>query len=148
LVELSFSVNGVPQGVAFYLTREELNGRALFPHILTKNCRFEVNFGQKEDPWFPPTEGYEWASEIPLDKRLRGAIAPSTRAECQIIAMCGLPYAGKTTYANKFSMENPDRKFNVLGTNAILEKMKLNGLPRRKTYTGKKYVKISLIFLI
>jgi heterogeneous nuclear ribonucleoprotein U-like protein 1 len=53
--------------------------------------------------------------------------------------MCGLPYAGKTTYANKFSMENPDRKFNVLGTNAILEKMKLNGL------YSERYVKNILI---
>ncbi|EFX67686.1 hypothetical protein DAPPUDRAFT_261186 [Daphnia pulex] len=63
-VELSFSVNGETQGVAFTLPGEELNGRALFPHILTKNCRFEVNFGQKEEPWFLPTEGYEWPSKI------------------------------------------------------------------------------------
>ncbi|EFX82953.1 hypothetical protein DAPPUDRAFT_30537, partial [Daphnia pulex] len=136
-IELSFSVNGVFQGVAFNLPRDELNGRALFPHILTKNCRFEVNFGQKEEPWFPPTEGYEWASNIPVENRVRGTIAPATRADCKMIAMCGLPGAGKTTWANKFSAENPDRKFNILGTNAFLEKMKLNGLPRRKNYTER-----------
>ncbi|XP_046446936.1 heterogeneous nuclear ribonucleoprotein U-like protein 1 [Daphnia pulex] len=127
------------QGVAFSLPREELNGRALFPHILTKSCRFEVNFGQKEEPWFPPTEGYKWASKIPVEKRIRGAFRPATRADCQIIAMCGLPYAGKTTFANKFSAENPDLKINILGTNALLVKMKVNGLPRRKNYTGKKF---------
>ncbi|KAI9565446.1 hypothetical protein GHT06_009238 [Daphnia sinensis] len=136
-VEISFCVNGASQGVAFTLTKEELNGRALFPHILTKNCRFEVNFGQKEEPWFPPMEGYEWASKIPVESRIRGARTPATRADCQMIMMCGLPGAGKTTWANKYSIENPDRKFNILGTNAFLDKMKVNGLPRRKNYSGR-----------
>jgi heterogeneous nuclear ribonucleoprotein U-like protein 1 len=136
-------------GVAFTLPREELNGRALFPHILTKNCRFEVNFGQKEEPWFPPTEGYEWASEIPLGNRLPGASRPATMAECHMIAMCGLPGTGKTTWAYQFSAENPHLKFNILGTSAFLDKMKVNGLPRRNYlldyYTGR-YVENSLIF--
>ncbi len=87
-------------------------------------------------------EGYEWANEIPVDKRIRGPYRPATWANCQMIVMCGLPYAGKTTWANKFSAENPDQKFNILGTNAFLEKMKLNG-----RYPGR-YVENSLIFLI
>ncbi len=129
-------------GVAFNLPKDEMYGQVLFPHILTKNCRFEVNFGQKEEPWFPPTEGYEWASEIPLDKHIRGPYRPATWADCQMIMMCGLHYAGKTTWANNFSGENPDLKFNILGTNAFLEKMKRNG-----RHDGR-YVKNSLIFLI
>ena len=136
-MELSFTVNGEAQGVAFTLTKEDLNGRPLFPHILTKNCRFEVIFGQKEEPWYPPIEGYEWASKIPVESRVRGAVTPATRADCQMIMMCGLPGAGKTTWANKFSAENPDQKFNILGTNAFLDKMKVNGLPRRKNYSGR-----------
>jgi heterogeneous nuclear ribonucleoprotein U-like protein 1 len=56
-----------------------------------------------------------------------------------------LPYAGKTTWANKFSAENPDLKFNILGINAVLDKMKVNVLPRRNYYTGR-YVENSLIF--
>jgi len=51
--------------------------------------------------------------------------------------MCGLPGSGKTTWANKFTKENADRKFNVIGTNAFLEKMKVNGLARRKNYSGR-----------
>jgi heterogeneous nuclear ribonucleoprotein U-like protein 1 len=104
---------------------------------LTKNCRFEVNFGQKEEPWFPPTEGYKWANEIPLGNRLRGALAPPTMGDCQIIMMCGLPGAGKTTWANQFSAENPHLKINILGTSAILGKMTVNGLPRRNYYTRR-----------
>jgi heterogeneous nuclear ribonucleoprotein U-like protein 1 len=80
-----------------------------------------------------------WASKIPLENRLRGASRPATRADCQMIMMCGLPCAGKTTWANKFSAQNPDLKFTILGTNALLDKMKVNGY-----YTGR-YVKNSLI---
>lgn len=140
VVELSFTVNGVSQGVAFTLKKEDLNSRPLFPHILTKNCRFEVNFGQKEEPWFPAQEGFEWASKAPTESRVRGVLAPASRAECEMIMMCGLPGAGKTTWANKFTLENPEKKFNVIGTNAFLEKMKVNGLPRRKNYNGRYVV--------
>ena len=57
--------------MAFSLTKEELEGRALYPHVLTKNCRFEVNFGLKEEPWFQPMEGFEWAAKVPVESRVR-----------------------------------------------------------------------------
>ena len=34
---MRFSVNGSDQGVAFRVAKARLQGRALFPHILTKN---------------------------------------------------------------------------------------------------------------
>ena len=40
--------------------------------------------------------------------------------------MCGLPGAGKTTWADKHSKENPDKKYTVLGTNSIIDKMKVS----------------------
>ena len=39
--------------------------------------------------------------------------------------MVGLPGAGKTVWAEKHSAGNPDSKFNILGTNNIIEKMKV-----------------------
>ncbi len=55
----------------------------------------------------------------------------------QMIMMCGLPGCGKTTWANKHSQANVDKKFNILGTNNIIDKMKVMGLPRKKNYAGR-----------
>ena len=43
---LSFSKNGEDLGVAFELT-EDLEDKALFPHVLIKNAEFTVNFGSQ-----------------------------------------------------------------------------------------------------
>lgn len=39
--------------------------------------------------------------------------------------MVGLPACGKTTWAIKHAEQNPDKKYNILGTNAIMDKMKV-----------------------
>lgn len=39
--------------------------------------------------------------------------------------MVGLPGAGKTVWAEKHAKANPEKKFNVLGTNNIIDKMKV-----------------------
>ena len=39
--------------------------------------------------------------------------------------MCGLPAAGKTVWAAKKAQENPEKRYNVLGTNNIIDKMKV-----------------------
>ena len=42
--------------------------------------------------------------------------------------MCGLPAAGKTVWAAKKAQENPEKRYNVLGTNNIIDKMKVSHL--------------------
>lgn len=39
--------------------------------------------------------------------------------------MVGLPACGKTTWALKYAQSNPEKKYNILGTNAIMDKMKV-----------------------
>ena len=39
--------------------------------------------------------------------------------------MCGLPGCGKTTWANEHSSKNPDKLYNIIGTNALIDKMKV-----------------------
>ncbi|KAF5898338.1 heterogeneous nuclear ribonucleoprotein U-like protein 1 [Clarias magur] len=142
-VEMAFSKNGKWLGPCYRISRQELAGRPLFPHILVKNCGIEFNFGQKEEPYFPPPEGYTFIQDLALEDRSRGTVGPATKAECEILMMVGLPGSGKTTWANKHSLENPEKKFNILGTNAIMEKMKVMGLRRQRNYAGRWDVLIS-----
>ncbi|OPJ84858.1 hypothetical protein AV530_008914 [Patagioenas fasciata monilis] len=51
--------------------------------------------------------------------------------------MVGLPAAGKTTWALKHAAANPGKKYNVLGTNAIMDKMRVMGLRRQRNYAGR-----------
>ncbi|XP_072530819.1 heterogeneous nuclear ribonucleoprotein U-like protein 1 isoform X2 [Salminus brasiliensis] len=136
-VEMSFSKNGKWLGTCYNISREELDGRALFPHILVKNCGVEFNFGQREEPFFPPSEGFTFIQQLPLQDRTRGTVGPATKADCEILMMVGLPGSGKTTWANKHTEQNPQKKFNILGTNAIMEKMKVMGLRRQRNYAGR-----------
>lgn len=43
---IEYTVNGKSQGIAFEFEKSVLNNEALFPHILSKNIGFHVNFGQ------------------------------------------------------------------------------------------------------
>ena len=51
--------------------------------------------------------------------------------------MIGLPGAGKTYWAEKLRKENPEKNFNILGTNNLIEKMKIDGLSRKRNYNGR-----------
>lgn len=44
----------------------------------------------------------------------------------QIICMVGLPGAGKTYWVDKYVTENQDKMYNVLGTNSIIDKMRVS----------------------
>ncbi|XP_035636867.1 heterogeneous nuclear ribonucleoprotein U-like protein 1 isoform X2 [Oncorhynchus keta] len=136
-VEMAFSKNGKWLDVAFHVSREELAERPLFPHVLVKNCAIEFNFGQKEEPFFPLPEGYTFIQNVPLENRMRGTVGPASKADCELLMMVGLPASGKTTWALKHAEEHPAKKYNILGTNAIMEKMKVMGLRRQKNYSGR-----------
>ncbi|XP_037033065.1 heterogeneous nuclear ribonucleoprotein U-like protein 1 [Bradysia coprophila] len=46
--KIEYTVNGESQGVAFEFEKSELGDEALYPHILSKNTGFKVNFGGME----------------------------------------------------------------------------------------------------
>lgn len=84
LVELSFSKNGEEVGTAFQISKESLADRALLPHVLCKNCVVELNFGQKEEPFFPVPEDYVFIHAVPVEDRVRTPLPPKTTEECEV----------------------------------------------------------------
>lgn len=134
---MSFAVNGELLGRAYTISVRELKGQPLFPHLLTKNVCFEVNFGSCDTPWFPAEDGYTWAAKVPLEQRISGPRRPERKEDCEMLMMCGLPGAGKTVWANQWTEENPDKCYNILGTNNLIDRMKVQGLPRKRNYHGR-----------
>ncbi|XP_007943060.1 heterogeneous nuclear ribonucleoprotein U-like protein 2 [Orycteropus afer afer] len=126
-VELSFSKNGEDLGVAFRINKEPLANRALLPHVLCKNCVVELNFGQKEEPFFPPPAEFVFIHAVPVEERVRTAVPPKTMEECEVILMVGLPGSGKTQWALKYAKENPEKRYNVLGAETVLSQMRMKG---------------------
>ncbi|XP_069500505.1 heterogeneous nuclear ribonucleoprotein U-like protein 1 isoform X2 [Ambystoma mexicanum] len=136
-VEMLFTKNGKSLGIAYKIKKETLSGKALFPHVLVKNCSVEFNFGQKDEPFFPILPGYTYLQHVPLYDRVRGSLGPQTKSDCEILMMVGLPGAGKTTWAMKHAAANPEKKYNILGTNTIMDKMRVMGLRRQRNYAGR-----------
>lgn len=81
---ISFAVNGEPLGRAYTVSVRELKGQPLFPHILTKNVCYDVNFGSGDMPWFPVEAGYTWAAKVPLEQRISGPRRPDKREDCEV----------------------------------------------------------------
>ncbi|NXK01408.1 HNRL2 protein, partial [Corythaixoides concolor] len=124
VVELSFSKNGAEVGTAFQISKGSLGDRPLLPHVLCKNCAVELNFGQKEDPFFPVPDGYVFIHTVPVEDRVRTPLPPKTTEECEVLLMVGLPGSGKTQWAQKHTQENRDKRYNILGTETVLHQMR------------------------
>ncbi|KAM4020940.1 heterogeneous nuclear ribonucleoprotein U-like protein 1 [Anomaloglossus baeobatrachus] len=136
-IEISFSKNGRHFGTAFRVSRGSVGNQAFFPHILVKNCCVEFNFGQRDESFCDCPPGFTFIQKVAALDRIRGTEPPKNKAECEILMMVGLPGAGKTTWAMKHTTGNPGKKYNILGTNAIMEKMRVMGLRRQRNYAGR-----------
>eukprot|EP00731_Ephydatia_muelleri_P022197 Em0014g788a len=131
---ISFSKNGTHFGTAFTLPHG-LSGVTMYPIVYTKNVLVSVNFN--EPALFPPPEGF-----VPIQKAAEGhwtpaQKSPKSKADCEVVMLVGLPGCGKTMWAEKHSQLSPGKRYNILGTNAIMDKMKVSGLGRRENYSTR-----------
>merc|ERR1719419_713610 len=142
-INVTFTKNGDDQGDAFQINKSELNGAALFPHIMTRNVKFEVNFGiDKEaadkDNWHAALgDDYVKVGKVGEADRQRGTPRNASRDQCEMIMMIGLPGCGKSVWVDKHVADNADKQYNVISTNTMINKMTVNGEPRKKHHTGK-----------
>ena len=60
--------------------------------------------------------------------RERGTARIPERAQCEMIMMIGLPGSGKTTWVTDHVEKNPEKRYNVIGTSALIERMKVGTL--------------------
>jgi len=163
-VSMTFSKNGEDQGDAYQIPVAEWNKKPLFPHFLTRNVKFQVNFGvEKEvaDPkeakakdaetkeakpkevktkdaenWKDPiSEGFTKVGKV--EDKVGGTPRIGSKAECELIMMVGLPGSGKSTWVNKHVEENMDKHYNIISTNEMFKKMTVNGDSRKKVHKGK-----------
>ena len=84
-VVMSYTVNGQNQGVAFRVPRCELGSVALYPHVLTKNQDFSVNFGQMPAPLRDLLPGFTPIGQMDVsDGLIRGTQPPPSRDACEV----------------------------------------------------------------
>ncbi|KAE9452645.1 hypothetical protein C3L33_15450, partial [Rhododendron williamsianum] len=109
---------------------------ALFPHVLLKNVVVVAQFSL--DDGLVPEEGYKpWASALEDGNGIMGPIFQNPR-DCEVMMMVGLPASGKSTWAEKWVKEHPEKRYVLLGTNLALDQMKVPGLLRKNNY-GERF---------
>ncbi|KAF7149900.1 hypothetical protein RHSIM_Rhsim02G0119600 [Rhododendron simsii] len=109
---------------------------ALFPHVLLKNVVVVAQFSL--DDGLVPEEGYKpWASALEDGNGIMGPIFQNPR-DCEVMMMVGLPASGKSTWAEKWVKEHPEKRYVLLGTNLAMDQMKVPGLLRKNNY-GERF---------
>ncbi|KAJ8630789.1 hypothetical protein MRB53_024112 [Persea americana] len=123
-------------GVVNSPLRELPWGSALFPHVLLKNVVVRLQFSVEDG--LVPEEGYKpWSAALEDGNAIMGPTF-SSQKDCEVLMMVGLPASGKTTWAENWVKEHPEKCYVLLGTNLALEQMKVPGLLRKQNY-GERF---------
>ncbi|PIA55001.1 hypothetical protein AQUCO_00800022v1 [Aquilegia coerulea] len=108
----------------------------IFPHVLLKNVVVELQFSVEDG--LVLEGGYKaWNCEVEDGNAVMGLLFSDTK-DCEIVMMVGLPASGKTTWAEKWVKEHPEKRYLLLGTNLALDQMKVPGLLRKQNY-GERF---------
>ncbi|XP_044219236.1 heterogeneous nuclear ribonucleoprotein U-like protein 2 isoform X1 [Thunnus albacares] len=119
-VQLSFHKNGRFMGAAFSLDASVLQGCALFPHVLCKSCSVRFLLDPTAPPWYSSPPGFTPVAALPAGQRMRATSAPTSRAQCEVVLMVGLPGSGKSHWAATLMQQHPEKHYRLLGTEELL----------------------------
>lgn len=75
--------------------------------------------------------GFTYITKHPIDQLSKGPRRPEARSDCEVIMMIGLPGAGKSHWALQKALESPEKRYTLLGTKHLLERMKIQGVARK-----------------
>eukprot|EP00401_Gymnodinium_catenatum_P028284 CAMPEP_0117530618 /NCGR_PEP_ID=MMETSP0784-20121206/38435_1 /TAXON_ID=39447 /ORGANISM="" /LENGTH=445 /DNA_ID=CAMNT_0005326965 /DNA_START=21 /DNA_END=1354 /DNA_ORIENTATION=- len=135
---ISFLKNGEFMGVAFDNIPPAAAQTGMFPHLMMKNVKCKVNF-RRENKWFdPPGPQVKFFEEAPEEDCIANPVEhPETLKDAEFIMMAGLPACGKTYWAQKHMEANPLKNYVLLGTNAVIDQMKVMNLNRQRNYAER-----------
>lgn len=135
---ISFLKNGEFMGVAFDNIPAAAGTTGMFPHVLLKNVKCQLNF-RRESKWFdPPGPMVKFFEEAPESSCVANPVAhPRSLQEAEFIQLVGLPACGKTYWAQKHMEANPMKNYVLLGTNAVIDQMKVMSLTRQRNYADR-----------
>ena len=98
-----------------------------------KNVTADVNFGQ-EAAWAKAPVGFTPLSKASSADTLAG---PTPNGGGEVVMLVGLPASGKTYWSERVLDSEPEMHWNVLGTNQLLERMKVSKLRKNSNYHGR-----------
>merc|ERR1719428_224758 len=103
-----------------------------------KNVTCKVNF-RRQNKWYdPPGPQVKFFEEAAEDYCVVNPIDhPASLKEAEFIMLCGLPACGKTYWAQKHMEANPTKSYVLLGTNAVIDQMKVMNLNRQRNYAER-----------
>jgi len=135
---ISFMKNGQFMGVAFDNIPPQCSETGVFPHLLLKNVKCKVNF-RRQDKWFdPPGDQVKFMEEAEEEHCVVNPIEhPESLKEAEFIMLAGLPGCGKTYWAQKHMEANPLKNYYLLGTNSVIDQMKVMNVKRQRNYADR-----------
>jgi heterogeneous nuclear ribonucleoprotein U-like protein 1 len=95
-----------------------------------------------ETPMNNQLEGFVHLTTLDQSVLVLGPQRPETRKDCEVLMLIGLPGAGKTHWAFKKCEECPEKRYTVLGTKFLLDKMKILGETRKPGNNQMRWEKL------
>ncbi|XP_030375113.1 heterogeneous nuclear ribonucleoprotein U-like protein 1 isoform X2 [Scaptodrosophila lebanonensis] len=81
--------------------------------------------------------GYVLIALVPVEQLIAGPQRAESRKECEVILLVGLPGAGKTHWTQKHVAENAEKRYEIIGPDAIIAKMTIDGASRKTVHKGR-----------